>query len=494
MTNAIKAPEIYIKNITISGSTAEQLIAEGLLFPLVMKCSDSKVIQSKLYIENPASHQDQFPPESSSFQMLHSLKAHLALVRKSFDLFPTPQERMYGRETKYCIDNSGLDGNVGRPLSTSQDEFHESSKVLYVLSTIASGSSSIGIMNTENCFEPLIDLHQVKLPMAILSKMVQRNSKKAPTTFFPKTAFRYLSELGGQQSIEVIRDRIATLPQVEPTALAHLLLMPESYYDSPQGVETIIRNLVHSIEPVRSSDQLLGIIQSCMVDCRRDRSLRMIQNALPRLESIRNHTKLHARELDFHLKNELNVIEGTTAAYRVYHYERILIDLVISKSHGLIKSMPSHWAVSADPKMTPDLVNGIFESLLPEVHSASANKNPLARLTYVAALISNVSVQKISPADVFPILGTSRRQEITHDERDFKSPSNPKMMAPTIHFHRVLIDDEPVFKGFFEGIPSVDQAKFKEHMQKMIMTEHAAKLSGAQFKLPVSLTIERQLP
>lgn len=127
---------------------------------------------------------------------------------------------------------------------------------------------------------------------------------------------------------------------------------------------------------------------------------------------------------------------------------------------------------------------------MPEPKEYENTKSPIAKLETISSLVSNFTIQPIFSVEVCRSIYEAMPQISESVLASLKSPNNPRYFAPCVTYHNAKLSNEVLYKGYFEGIPSLDP-EFSTVMAKLMESEYGAKLSGAQFKLPMSLSINQ---
>ncbi len=458
-----RVTNIYIANLTASYDKLSNLCEQGVVAPILQNGSPTR-----LYVDIPSG--DKITQTQS---IEYALRKELPVVLKSLDLWLTPQTMLEGQ-------SPSLLGTDASQLS-KQGNNHQSRIV--VLSPNQSGDISLSV-DLDNQRSNILELSATHCKKSLIVQLVHQTDRPR-THFFTRKAFQYFDTIGDIGKLEEIRNKIASLHCLEPTPLAYLALMPESYYKTKQGVERVLLNYVRHNRGVFSLQELHAQVFNKAVEFRRNPEAKYAPSFHHRLDLLKEYLDNPNIELEQKIQLETNFISAVHEdAFRLSHYNKVLFD-VVKTSTGLIQVKHDNWCRFASLSMDRSFDNALLESLLPE--SKAVDKNPMNRINNATMLIGNVSVQKIPVTDVFKRI-TANDAFKSQIEKEWKSPSNPLISAGVVNVHTTTLDDNTLFNGHFEGIPHIEKERFKQQMVNLMHGEIGAKLSGAQFKLPVLLT------
>lgn len=463
--------ELYIENISAHSDRIGELVASGNALPLIFRV-DEEIHSTPIYlsIDNPHS--------ISKTSLVSSIHKELPVILRTLMLYQTPQAKLAQHKPSLLQSESSR-------LVEMINEDNPLGHSIVVMSHQYKGSASFGVM-INGKYESLVNLEIMKLNKSLIQLMIHKNEQRPLTHFFPKMAFRYFNELGSMESIDNVRNKIAELHRFEPTPIAYLLLMPNHYYRSETGKGTIVRNYFRQASSADNLEELQSEINTFAVMMKRYPELRKVSEFQRRMIEISKYVEGQGADFDSTLKLERAFISGATKAFRLTHYENTLMDIVVS-SKGLLRVTPFEWTSFTDLSLQRDFPNALFESLLPEVSAQTIDKNPLNRIKNATALIGNVCIQEIPVSDVFKLHDSSIEFNNAL-EKEWKRTTSPLNSTPSHSYHKTSLSNDMMFKGYFEGIPSADQERFDKQMRVLMQSEYGAKLSGAQFKLPVILS------
>lgn len=461
---------VYISGITASQEKLEELVIDGVVNPIYANNQ-----QTRMYV-------DALPglDKISQTQLVdYTVKNELPTLLKMLNMWKAPQSRFQ---------------EVMLPLTTLSGKFTEQGEAQPKL-------AAFSLQPDQNIHIKLRPKHKIDEEIGLftieakqlnkheLKLAIENDPSKVRYNFLPRQAFKYLDSTGHSDSnnIEKIRSQIANLHNTKSTPIALLGMMPNEYYRTQSGLEKIVINCVRNIEGINAIDDLNQLTVSVIGQTRKvARHLSNLPNLQVNLESLHNFINGEAKDmLKSNIEIELNFMKSFTQdAFRLTHYNKSLYDIVRT-SNGLMKTRPDQWTTYTSLSMLRTFENALFESLLPEVKQI--DKNPMQRISNATMLIGNVNIQKVPVSEIVPRFRF--QDEIKKAiEKEWKMPSSPLYSGGATSVHTTSISDKPLFEGYFEGIPHIEKEQFKSQMQSLMHSEQSAKLSGAQYKLPVTLS------
>ncbi|MFM2668674.1 HipA domain-containing protein [Vibrio mediterranei] len=472
------APDIYIENITISKAKAHELLRDGSVYQLSVAGGKNGLL--KCYVQKTLdSHRD---PRRAEHHIRYAIMRNLPIVLKSAGMVQTAQMHLFGTSEKLDAVDSQLFEQT-HSLETSRTHLH-------VLSQRDKGKHTLGYTDEAGLHHALVNLNVDLATKQDLKLLIANQTDNAVYQYMPKTSFRYFDSLQSSHNYKVVQSALADLYRQVPTPLSYLVSYPKGMYSSDKGLESILCLYTRHCRTHNTVDQLQEDIETQMVHLLRSPRLSNHQLAIQGLNRLIQYCQVNTQELDQKLKNEVNYITNSTRAFSLRHYEQTLSNFVVVERLGLMRVPTTSWTCYADLSFHRDFANATFESLLPEIDHKSPSKNPLSRINVMSSMIANVTFQEVPTAEVFRSLASTKSSHILDDEHKYRLSSNPLNIIPAASFHTTTISDRPLFSGFFEGIPNYDKKRFREHMRNLMFSEFAAKLSGAQFKLPVTLSLD----
>ncbi|MEZ8241010.1 hypothetical protein BCT01_08530 [Vibrio tasmaniensis] len=426
---------------------------------------------TRLYIDSQTSLNN----TSNANLIEYTLRREMPLIFKMLQLWPSPQQRFE---------------SLMEPLSNELGQFTQTG-------TAKPSIKGYSLNNTDTIHistSPLTDGHEnviFTIESELINKqelsMLVESKNQLRHQFFSRSAFKYFSSISSSENIEKVRGSLAALHNYKPTPLSHLATFPAEMYRTEKGLEKIVINAVRNIEGLNSITDLDTIVlRSASHITKMKAHFPNLSHTLDNLSKLKSYLNSDQRSvLQLNIELEVNHLRAFTKdAFSLTHYNKSLFDVVVT-NNGMIKVRPDDWASYTNSSMVKSIENSFFDSLLPE-DAGRIDRNPMNKITNATMLIGNVNIQRI------PITAIAPRMKFPSDsihalEKEWKMPSSPMFVGGSTSLHSTTIDDAVIFKGFFEGIPHIDKENFKSDMVNLMQGEKSAKLSGAQFKLPITL-------
>jgi len=468
--NLISKPNIYYPGTTIDSSEARKLVENGLLRQFSLEDENGKLVNGGHFLMEDIKGISYLTSKSAAqYHYLSSIKENLHTVLGYFKLYPTPQSN-----------------NL---FSADDPDFISVNRQAIVL-----GDSTLNSSYTPNLklkmwngtgFEPILDVRAIWWDKSIINKMITFDKDLDTSPYEPSLAsLRYSSTLGLDNDKTLkLRQQLSKFAAIQPSKISYFLLMPSPYYQSSKGIESLIRNYIRNGASIRDGQQLLQHLKATINLLSTDPTLKAIDNARERVLTVHKYAVDNIVSLDLAIKREHIELQSAHRTFQFLHYESIENTVLMNKTSGLIRYNPHEWVVSTDRSLVNDLKNARHHNLLPEVKSYERNKNRNDKIINSASLVGNCTVSEIPTVYVAKNAPTLTPKPASR----FDGKSGfIKGVAPSISFHETFITEPILFKGYFEGVPSMD-SKFSSKIIGLMESEYAAKLSGINFKLPMLL-------
>lgn len=464
--------ELYLAGRNATQDKLEELKEQGVVVQFALReLATKKVTLTSVYAQRPSN----YDAASGGHQLQSLVTQQLPLVLFGMGLFPSPKTAYY---------------NIKEPLVTSNNtRFVEQiptdslSNILYTMSTSRKGYFDVGVVGDNMEFMPIIKAAVDLLNKEIIRDLVAVDEQEPITNPLPLTNFRFIGDDIDRGQIERVRTELSRINKLKPTTLSHWILMPAEFYNSEHGLERAALNAFRHGSKASSyrefSNDAVRIAHQLKTHKTLHKALGLIANA----DKLRKYIERNEEYLSHMIHNEVMAMKSASKALNVTHYSKTLFNIAFTKQ-GWMKSSAFEWSTYTDLDYHKDFNNSLFDSVLPEITAHTINKNPLNRVANVTSLISNFNLREVPINAVY-----SQRFKTPEDNKLLEQEWDMASIAPSsISLHHTTISDRPLFEGFFEGIPSVDQEKYSAYMYELMQGEKGAKLSGCQFKLPVTLT------
>lgn len=466
--------ELYIANKTAPKDTLEQLKRAGQLMQIALRNQKTNELnETQLYLQKPTN----FGNQSAHHQVMELFNYHLPLVLYGMSLCPSPKTRFFNQMEPLTANNS-----ITQKLRTKL-QYNELTNTLFALSTSRTGKFDVVAIDNERTWM-LIPLTIERFDSNLLKDVVTINPNKVVTNRLNLSTYRYFDNPTADRTKQT-QLNLEQACRIEPSKLANWLFMPSSFYGTQSGLEIVALQAFRYGSKASSYDEFLSEakqnLQKVLLHPVFNRAKGLIKN----VQALNNYISDNRDMLELAIHNEIMAMKSTQRTINISHYYKGWTNIAFT-SYGWMRSSVFEWSNYADLSFHSDFNNALFQSLLPEIKADSISKNPIDRVNNATSLISNFNVREVPTLNVYGARFKTPDQLKKIEEQWEKSRFNPSSR----NCHTTTIDDKPFFNGYFEGIPSIDQERYVNYMTKLMQVDRGAKLSGAQYKLPVTLSKE----
>lgn len=468
--------ELYLAEKNASKEVLDSLKSSGQAMQLVLRNKEtSEVVGTQVYIQRP----HDFGHPRAHHQVMELFNHHLPLILYGMKLCPSPKTRFFNKLEPMV--NSESD----RQLRTHQKHANLTN-ALYALSTATSGKFDVIAVDNHKSW-PITEVLIEKFNNTLLKELVTVNQRKITINELSMTTYRHF-ENPTTDRVESIKTQLSQICRIEPSFFSNWILMPSSYYDNDIGLEVValnaFRNGSNASNYAQFQSEAKQVLQKVLLHPVLNRAKVFVKN----IQALNSYIESNKDILELAIHNEVMAMKSSHRAINISHHYKDWINIAFT-DYGWMRSSQFEWSNYADLSFHSDFHNSLFQSILPEIKADSLSKNPTSRVNNATSLISNFNVRELPVVDVY---GTRFKtiEQLRELENQLANTPKSRYSPSTLSLHTTSIDEKPFFQGYFEGIPSIDQERYVSHMTKLMQVERGAKLSGAQFKLPVSLSIE----
>lgn len=468
--------EMYLANKNASQDKLEELKAGGVVVQFALQHKETKEItKSRVYIQKP----ELYGRAGGHHQVMNLLNTQLPLVLYGLALFPSPKTAYFSVEPSLI--------RSGREVFADKVGYGYLSNSLSAISTKRQGHYNIGLLNEKDQFWVVTSATIDQMSKEVVRDLVGVDESFTVTNPLPMTNFRFLPAGTSREQIENIQKEIGRINQCKPTPLSHWILMPQAFYSDDEGLALAALNAFRYGSQASTYREFVNDSARVAHQLNTHKILHRAKSLIRNVAKLREYITRHSEVLDEMIHNEVMAMRSAKQALNVTHYHKTLFNIAFTKL-GWMKSSAFEWSTYTDSEYHRDFNNSLFDSVLPEITASTANKNPMNRVMNVTSLISNFNLREVPINQVY-----NQRFRTPEEQLELEKIwcSAAKALIPTssLSIHQTTITNDAVFTGYFEGIPSIDEEKYSAHMQALMQSEKGAKLSGCQYKLPVTLSV-----
>lgn len=470
--------EVFFEKYTVTPDRAHELITSGEFARVCVELG-GKAQKTPMLIKIDPSNSDL---ANEHHQVYWGIRQMLPILLPMSGMSTVPASHFFGHEDTLTIAEDGT-------LPERRVQPDNPYSTLQLMSSSVKGSGHVGIYHRGK-FSPVIPIMVDSFPKAARALLSVNDPHLIPDQQLPRPLYRFLREFPQEEHRDI--NRIASVfsncYQNRPSGIAYATMYPPHYYQDTSTLNTIVclynRHHLHgnnAQDIIDSLNDLFPVIIRNKSLLSPDMGTRVTDN----LTQLIDYCIQHRKQLDNHIETERFYTSSDSRVLQLEHYQHIFIQLMIVNGIKLMRVPCNDWIQDATMgHYNNNLTNTILDSFLPELTQSSPDRNPLSPFKTMRSLICNISLTDIPADSLFPRL----QKTTTSSPRGSLKPFSTFRLQSLLSSHSTKIDDNPVFGGEYTNIPTFYQKNFSDNLRRLQHVVQAPKLSGAQFKLPLTLT------